>query len=83
MAQYALLLSSLRLNADSNWIGLPEFVIPDVRSAAAGGHGFLCQVDSKIQGSPLGGVGEGVESADGVAGGGGDVRTDGAEDLGA
>jgi hypothetical protein len=30
----------------------------------------------------LGGTSEGVESDDAVAGGGGDVRTDGAEDLG-
>ena len=34
-----------------NWIGLPEFVIPDVHSVAAGGQGFLCQVGSGIQGS--------------------------------
>ena len=34
-----------------NWIGLPEFVIPDVHSVAAGGQGFLCQAGSGIQGS--------------------------------
>lgn len=39
------------LNDYCNWIGLPEFVIPDVHSVATGGQGFLCQAGLGIQGS--------------------------------
>jgi len=35
-----------------NWIGLPEFVMPGVRSVAVCGQGFACQAGSGIHGSP-------------------------------